>query len=306
MDFFYDDRLVEEAVVREIEARRRSGDRQPYETYHEMTDSLYSLLTAADRSDAFRRAHLYFFTRFGFKPSIEMAVQGRPRLNTIARVMVRPAQKNEFADLSVTDQGLALLLEIRLDTLADASRLHSFMRRELTLVDDMLDPEFKHGRDLPPGLNPSQELLFRDRYGFLWRTYVDARLVCAGLEPSSIHDRRRDEFRRMYGSLPPAVADKIFETVWTRDRFTHPEFVELALSLEKLLALAGISGSYLDSAAPIPGSPCPLCRFPTHHWALLNGQGERVEREVQKDFPQWRLDHGLCERCGELYSLRVI
>lgn len=305
MEFCYDDRLIEEAVVREIDARLRAGDRSAYDLYHEMSDDLYALMNPADRLDSFRRVHLYFFSRLGFKGALESAVEQFPLFKEkLNRIFVQPALKHEYADLVSAPKELNLVIHLRASTLSDRSSLYTFLRRELLLVHDMLDPAFEYSRELPPGMNPSQENLFRDRYGFLWRMYADARLVRAGLEPAALRDRRREEFVRQYASMDPAAMAQAFDVLWNRPSFKHPELRDMACSLPKLLATARITAECKDDV-PLPGSPCPLCRFPTHRWGNLNGQAEQVEKEVRKDFPQWRIAQGLCDRCAELYTLKV-
>jgi hypothetical protein len=305
MEFCYDDRLVEEAVIREIDSKLRSGDRAPYELYHEMTDELYSLMSAADRIDAFRRVHLYFFARLGFKAAFQAAVEQFPLFKEkISKVFIQPALKHEFADLSRSPASLNLVIHVRSSTLADRGALLPFLQRELLMMHDILNPAFRYSSDIPAGMNLSQENLFRDRYGFLWRMYADARLSRAGLQPASIQAKRREDFVRMYPSMDRSAMERAFDVLWSRPFFTHPELRDMASSLPKLLAAAWMTAECKDDAR-LPGSPCPLCRFPTHRWAQLNGEAARVEQEIQKDFPQWRLSHGLCDRCGELYALKT-
>lgn len=300
-EFLYNDRLLEEVVTLHLNERLKAGDREPYETYHSMADDFYGLMSGADRLAAFQRLHLYFFARSGFKSALESAVARFPLLSRVDRVMVGPALKNEYADLARKDSSNTLILEIRPPRFLEPEALRAFLQRELTLVSDILDPRFRYSPELPSGLNLSQENLFRDRYGFLWRTSVDARLVRSGLEKPEVRDRRRAEFGRLYSSLEAALADRTFSALWERKFLTHPELRDLAQNLSNLLKLAGIEQT-VEDCGHLPGSPCPLCRFPTHHWGKSD---PRLERAIAADFPEWKAEHGLCDRCAELYGLKI-
>jgi hypothetical protein len=294
----YDDRLVEEAVTQTIDAKAKAGDGSAFRSYHEMSDGFYTLTSGTDRIESFRRLHLYFFARFGFKQSIEEPIRRSRCYGRLARVVVSPALKHEYADLARGSEGFALLLRLKPETIRQPAALDDLLRRELTAAEDMLDPGFGYTPDPPPGLTAAEESLFRDRYGLLWRIYIDARLVRAGAAPEGQKNRRRDQFRAAYSSLDRNSLDSIFETLWERAAFTHAQLVRLAKDTASLLRVANLERG---SCGPLPGSPCPVCRFPTHRWA---SDIEAIEQAVCRDFPSWRAEEGLCDRCQELYSVK--
>ncbi len=58
------------------------------------------------------------------------------------------------------------------------------------------------------------------------------------------------------------------------------------------------------SVRSLPGSRCPLCRFPSQ--SLRKGVQEispSLAAAVQHDFPEWHDDLGACERCLEAYAV---
>lgn len=59
----------------------------------------------------------------------------------------------------------------------------------------------------------------------------------------------------------------------------------------------------------IPGSLCPMCKFPTYHWVKeLNPESENDKKVIDKirvDFPAWEPAEGGCGRCMELYSMKA-
>jgi hypothetical protein len=57
----------------------------------------------------------------------------------------------------------------------------------------------------------------------------------------------------------------------------------------------------------LPGSPCPLCKFPTYNWVDDPESicDEMVIEAVKIDFPGWESKDGACDRCIEVYELRA-
>jgi len=57
----------------------------------------------------------------------------------------------------------------------------------------------------------------------------------------------------------------------------------------------------------LPGSPCPLCKFPTYNWVDDPESicDEMVIEAIQIDFPDWESKDGACDRCVEVYELRA-
>ena len=57
----------------------------------------------------------------------------------------------------------------------------------------------------------------------------------------------------------------------------------------------------------LPGSPCPLCKFPTYNWVDDPESicDEMVIEAIQIDFPDWESKDGGCDRCIEVYELRA-
>src|SRR3972149_1455883 len=99
---------------------------------------------------------------------------------------------------------------IRLDPhrLLDEEGLLAFLRHELFHIADMLDAAFGYEPRLPRGeTGPTHERLLQDRYRVLWDIYIDGRLVHRNWAPSSVRDRRLEEFIRTF----PMLADRVEE-----------------------------------------------------------------------------------------------
>ena len=57
-----------------------------------------------------------------------------------------------------------------------------------------------------------------------------------------------------------------------------------------------------DAARPAPGGSCPLCEFPTFHWAVAATLAPAMLRRILAAFPAWQPEQGLCSRCLETYE----
>jgi hypothetical protein len=107
----------------------------------------------------------------------------------------------------------------------------------------------------------------------------------------------------LYGSLPQATRLAIFDRLWGATGLTHDRLWALASDVRALLAFAGVSGAAAASNGPLPGARCPLCGFPTYVWSAPLEL--KVVSMVQIDFPTWQPEAGVCDRCAELYRMRV-
>jgi hypothetical protein len=53
------------------------------------------------------------------------------------------------------------------------------------------------------------------------------------------------------------------------------------------------------------GDPCPICRFPAWKWGDPAAMPDRTRGAVTNDFPTWKTEEGICDRCEELYRART-
>lgn len=104
-------------------------------------------------------------------------------------------------------------------------------------------------------------------------------------------ERRRDEFLSTFRMLG-AEAERYFERFFHESRPTHAQLMSFALRP------TGSDGKN--------GQQCSLCRLPTSNLhPHPGGLHHRVVVAIQKDFPEWKQEMGLCLQCADLYDARV-
>jgi hypothetical protein len=168
------------------------------------------------------------------------------------------------------------------------------LRHELAHLEDILDPAF--GYTESPLAGPDA-IIVRQRYSVLWSIACAARLVRQG---RSGNDDQTEAFRRFeigYRKLSVADRSNAFRAIWERPRWTHAELMALAID--------PVAGAHVRRGS-IPGGPCPLCAFPTHAWIV---PGIRLTPAliavIQKEYPAWRAEDGLCDRCVEYSEVKA-
>lgn len=318
MSIQYDPLLTEAVILQEIARRQEVGDPALFREYHVAADPLYHRRPDA-REAAFQRLHAQFFTRLGFAEILQTELREFPRIEAqTSEVVVALAagSHEEGSDLSLGEANgsghPAKRVGIRLqaDRFLDSGALRRYLRHEFLHVVDLLDPDFGYEGEVRLAVaSPAEENIIRNRYRLLWCLSIDARLEYAGSEPLASRDRRRREFDAQYQKFAPAVREAIFERLWRPGPLPHRVLLQMATGSEALLCLAGDAGqtrSQTPRRAPLPGSPCPLCRFPSYHFVEDNYLLDRaLVAEIQKDFPSFTVDDNLCERCLEVYALQA-
>ncbi len=306
----FDSRLMEEIVSHEINRRELMGDREALVNYHERVDPLYDQ-TPRERLWRIDEIHAELFVDFGFEGILREILNEFPVIQEKVRKMyVVPAFEEEIADLTVESEAEEppekldkVLLKLSSEGFFDVEHLRMVMRHELIHVQDMLDEEFGYKPDLP-SLPILERTLVADRYGVIWDIYIDNRLNREGKKTLSDKDAHHREFESLYLKIPQPERTQIFEGLWALEMITHDEILEFARDNNKLLA------RFTDRKEKIflPGSPCPLCRFPTYSWMedLEGHMDEKAIEIIQRDFPDWSPADGACERCIEVYEARVL
>lgn len=295
----YDPRLVEEAVFLAV----KDGPRA--EEFHRERAPLYEIGDVERREEAFRSLHLRWFRQLALAEPLEKGLQENELLRAAARlcwVGYALRRDDEGAELFVKGaaeggrrQGTIRFL-VCPHSFLDREGFELFVRRELVHLEDMLDPNFGYRRELPvSGGDPARVKLFKERYRVLWDATVDGRLVRRGLAPASLRDRRLAEFTRAFPTLGEK-APEAFSRFFDREPHMHAELVAFALE-------PGAAGA----SRRLPGERCPLCRFVSH---AFESEPERLPgaalEEIQRDFPGWRPQEGLCLQCADLYRARSL
>ncbi|MBI3781624.1 MAG: hypothetical protein HY278_11310 [candidate division NC10 bacterium] len=318
MNIQYDPLLAETVVLQEIARRQELGDPALFREYHVAADPLYHRRPDA-RDAAFQRLHAQFFTTLGFAEILQAELRRFPSIEAQASeviVALAAGSHEEGADLSIEKANgngqPAKRVGIRLtpDRFLDLPSLQRYLHHELLHIVDLLDPEFGYEGEIRLAVvSPADENIIRNRYRLLWCLSVDARLAFAGREPLADRETRRREFDAQYRKFAPAVRAAIFERLWQPLPLSHRLLLQMATGSEALLRLAGDAGQTRSESprrVPLPGSPCPLCRFPSYHFVedhtILDSA---LVTEIRRDFPSFRVDDSLCERCLEVYTLRA-
>jgi hypothetical protein len=188
--------------------------------------------------------------------------------------------------------------------------IEAFLIHEFMHARDMVDPDFDYEDSYIPG-NPSVKNLITARFRLLWNIYVDSRLGRKKLPGVMTKEARYREFDNYYRKIPEKQRRGIFEGVWLTDKFNHEELLSMATDLETLMAkFVEYDEGFTEedqNYIHLPGSPCPLCKFPTYNWVDDPESicDEMVIEAIQIDFPDWESKDGACDRCVEVYELRA-
>jgi hypothetical protein len=302
MQLRYDEDFVEGAVF--ICANRRAEGPPPLQVrrFHRERERLYAILDPDERNAAFFALHLEWFREWGLEKlllqSVDEFPELRSRLNSFAIRKAR-ARSDEGAELYVSaENGRVCVAAICVERFNQPAELATLLRHELTHINDMLNPDFGYSpQPHLPGQNAAQQRLTRERYRLLWDITIDGRLVRAGRLPEAARSGHRAAFDRVFGFWAEARRDEAFDSLWLNARPSHGQ----------LLAIASDPRDVRHATEPAPGTPCPLCSFPTFDWA----GSEELKRAplvaaIQAEFPHWLPGDGACRRCVGIYRRHAL
>lgn len=294
----YDDDFLEAAVFIAASGKRPGVASLKIRRFHAARERCYSILDPDERNAAFFKLHLDWFREWGLEEVLlallnECRLIG-PALNTLAFRKVR-ARKDEAAELYVSaENGRSAVVAMRPERFERDEAVAALLRHELMHVSDMVDPAFGYSPDVNlPALNPTQQRITRERYRLLWDITIDGRLSCDGHCAATPRGHHEALFQRAFSFWPEDKRTEVFESFWNQSTPRH----------EELLALAADPRDLSHSAAPLPGSPCPLCHFPTFEWANRSALSVETLAKLGGQFPDWTPEQGVCKRCVEIYEL---
>jgi hypothetical protein len=294
----YDPRLVEEAV---FHAQR---DRYISQELQEARNRIYEVADADEQESLFNDLNRSWFVRLGLGKTIERALQEQPIITEQVEnyFIVRAThRKQEGAELFVARESDRNKLPhrnvrvlLRPESLFDAEALTIFLRHEFFHIADMLDPRFTYEPTLPRAEGgPTYDTLIINRYGVLWDTTINGRMVRRGWLTDAVHDQQLRDFCQAFPMLEEK-GEEYFRRFFNADQPKHSELAAFALDPR---TVAGHLGGH--SAA---GSHCPLCKFPSHSFEPKpETLGDEVLAAISQDFPQWTPARGLCAQCADLY-----
>ncbi len=311
----YDSFLIEEVVFQEVKRRERTSDFNLFETYHRQANPIYEKFSLAEREAKFEKLHKRLFLKLGFgKICDETIAEVHGLRSKIEAVIIRKAitEREEEADLSKDLKSIGIKILIK--RFLNPSDLQKLLRHELKHVSDMLDKQFGYeSREKLIVYSPEEENIIRDRYRILWDIYIDSRLIREGKKTISDKHGRYQEFEAYYQKIPDSHRISIFENIWQGEKLTHDQILEMAKDTGKLMLRFGAHLStgevpdleLLKKKIKLPGSLCPLCRFPTYNSIdEIDRLDESVIKLIQEDYSDWQAEEGACERCIESYALK--
>jgi hypothetical protein len=298
MQLRYDDDFLEGAVFVRSNSRQQGPAAAQVRRFHREREKLYSILDPDERNTAFFQLHLEWFREWRLERLLlelldEFALL-RENLSTVAFHKAR-AQRDEGAELYVgPEHGRVAMVALRCERFERPDELASFLRHEFSHLHDMVDPVFGYSPQLHlPGQNPAQQRLTRERYRLLWDITIDGRLDARSRATVQERDGHRRGLHGAFSFWPEDKREEVFEWLWLNPNPQH----------EQLLAIAADPRGLKQTNQPAAGAPCPLCGFPTFHWADAASLSGKPLAAIQREFPAWTPEQGACRRCHEIYRL---
>jgi hypothetical protein len=313
LEIEYDHQLVDDIVCKGLVRQEASGDCSLYNEYHEKRNAIYEM-PEERRPRRFRELDEEFFNRLGYGDFLRDAFEEYPDIESaIKEVHVRRAttRKNEGSNL--VDEGTKVIIRLYPELFVEGSKeIRRVIRHELMHVSDMINSAFEYNVYEEFATSPMEERIITDRYRLFWDISIDGRLANKGLETTASKEERKKEFDSFFSKIPEDTRELIFDKMWNADEtITHPRLVELSKDTNKVLALAAGSRSAEElvedakALGPVPGTTCPLCGFPSFDWIEEVAQDEDIAKIINEEFPDWKPQDGVCERCAEYYKIQA-
>lgn len=307
MEIEYDPSLVGEIINLEIERRdSENNDNQLFEEYQKMKEPIYDIEDEDDREDAFEEADREFFDKLSMGGGMEEVLEDFPTLQEqigfleIRRAVTREEEEGNISNRELETGKKAAIIRFRPDCFMQPEAFKKVIRHECMHLADILNEDFDYNtKRFAP--NPSEESFIRDRYRIMWDMYIGSRFEKEGREEEADKSGCYKEFEALYLKVPADQRKAIFEKVWEMENLTHPGILELAKDPYKLLQLTGEAKEEDKGKMVLPGTACPLCKFPSYE--IITDISEEAKEKIIEEFPNW--DAGwACERCLDLYNLK--
>lgn len=290
----FDPAFVEEAVFLKIKSL---GDQDPLtKLFHHAREQIYEDNQSLEgEGGAFHKFYKNYFIKMGIQAIFEGIFMESPMLyQSNLTIFVRKVweTKQEGAELYRLGAFKTVYVGLKAVRILDRDFLQTLLRHEMMHVSDMLDPEFCYSPSPEfKGKSEVENDLIRERFAFLWDTYIDARLRCNGWPPVVTVDKRKTDFERLFSLWDHDYRNKIYEEITRKNNLTQRDLLNFASDrcLTKPLGQGGLR--------------CPLCDCLTHEpitqWAQENVS---VIDEIKKYHPNWDPSLGSCLQCLEIYG----
>ena len=297
MQLHFDDDFLEGAVFVCTSGRRKGVASLAIARFNHQRERLYRIADPDERNAAFFRLHLTWFREWGLEDLLAGIAGEYPELPHALKLLAfRKARgkQDEAAELYVNPEtGRHGVVAFRCEQFEDDAALARFLRHEFTHLHDMVAPVFGYIPELRvPGITATQHRLARERYRLLWDITIDSRLVRAQRSVNTTREQYQARFDGAYAFWPAPRRREVFESFWNDPQPTHAKVVSLAADPRDLAHAAG----------PLPGAACPLCSFPTFHWATPEQFPPAMIERITGEFPGWTPHESACLRCHETYE----
>jgi hypothetical protein len=110
--------------------------------------------------------------------------------------------------------------------------LYGRVYRLFLYVCDALDKTF--GYDIKTVPHGTLEQKIRETYNHIWGIYVDSRVAGMGIDNFFDKTLRRNLFIDTQKDLPWRTSNILFEKLWNREVFNHPEIIDYAYNASKI------------------------------------------------------------------------
>ena len=122
--------------------------------------------------------------------------------------------------------------DVKIAVWKDNRYLYGRIYRLLLYIYDIRDPVFRYD---PGGAPKENQRSAWELYSQTWGIYVDSRLERARIPDFYDRIMRRNLFAEAAKDLSWKASFRLFDALWERERFTHPEIVQCAIEPEALL-----------------------------------------------------------------------
>jgi hypothetical protein len=300
---------VEEAVFVACRRAESRGDPGPSEWLHRTLEPAYRLPEGPLRELRFQRVHAVAFRRLGLADALFAFLREHPGLfRADGPVRFGPAEGRAREQMDLHERPeengrpvRSVLGSVLPATLADPALLAARLHRDALKVEDLLDPDFGWSPSEAES-TPARRERVRVRYAAAWNAWTDGRLAGRGLPAPGTPEEAAREFAEAFVPvMGPEAAAALHESVRTASSLSHGSLLRMARTGLVDMDRPTAPGR----AAPVPGSPCPFCRFPTHDWEPDAGTlpGAFV-RALRDDEPGWSPEQGICAQCAGVYRSR--
>jgi hypothetical protein len=309
----FDPSLMEAVVTRSLSASMPGPAGFHLSAFHAEADPLYACKDPEQRAMRFRELFSRWFYRGQFDRPFADALAELPQLERATKMVTVTAassRADERADVANTAGSPIeaashrhwLGIRIQPARFLDRPLLRRWLRHELWHVRDMLDPGFHYVREELTGAERLPQRVIQDRFATLWSLSIDARVERAGLLPLNVRRARLQHLTGTFPGFPPSAYHAVLDSIGVTVAQTYPELVEFARHPRNLF---GDMADPSKGTQPLRGSACPLCHFPTFHWAdLCSPNVQPVAAEIRAAYPTWEESSGVCSTCFDLFSIR--